>query len=64
MTDFRCVKCKRLLFRYDHVTIDFKVKYAEIVSSTEGRNPLVEIKCSKCGKLNLAGVKNFDLAQV
>ena len=47
MTEIRCVKCKRLLFK---------------VESRWDVNPAIEIKCPKCGYINhIIGLPNDRL---
>ena len=66
MTEFRCIKCHKLLFRYiDKSNLIYGAKGKYITSVIDKENvqhlakllgkEIVEIKCSKCKKVNVIG---------
>ena len=55
MKEYRCKFCHKLLFRFRDNGIEFLVNYEVIKTSGLDEDllpPEIEIKCSKCSKIN------------
>ena len=60
MKEYRCGKCKKLLCVVRGNRTDFKVEYQNVNTNglDEDLMPVcLEIKCDRCKKLNVFGVK-------
>ena len=48
MNEYRCKFCHKLLFKHNDISDFVEKNYIKVVN----KKPLIEIKCSKCNKLN------------